>query len=155
MSPDAKHATLEARLERVERQNQWLKRWGTLGFLVVALVVLGAQAGGPQDVVEAREFRLVGEGGETLAALARDDEGFIRLGLTKPDGTPGTSLLLFPGEADTEPMMLIGGSGFGFLNMSAQTPQSAELSFARQSTSWHLVYGGAQIDMSANLTAAG
>ncbi len=87
--------TLAQRLDRVERQNRRLKRWGALALAVIATVMLMGQATGSKiaKVVEAEKFVLRNNSGtiramlsvrenHSLANLAFFDEaGSIRIAL--------------------------------------------------------------------------
>jgi hypothetical protein len=68
--------TLEQRVEKLEKQNKWLKRLGTLAIAVGAVVVLGGQA-------EGKEVRHLL--GKSLAIS--DDAGELRVKLGVQDGT--------------------------------------------------------------------
>jgi hypothetical protein len=63
--------TIEQRLERLERENRWLKAGGTAVVLVLLAVgVMGAAWGKKiPDVVKARAFHVVGNDGTVLARL--------------------------------------------------------------------------------------
>ena len=63
--------TIEQRLERLERQNRWMKRIGALGLAVAAAVLLSGQAKGKdlQDL-KARSLTLIDANGKNRVVLA-------------------------------------------------------------------------------------
>ncbi len=65
---------LSNRLERLERENRWMKRAG-LAVVGVALAVACIGAATPNEipeVIDARMFRVVDEKGETRVGLSAD-----------------------------------------------------------------------------------
>jgi hypothetical protein len=63
--------TVEERLARLERQNRWIRRLGTLGLSVIAIAVLTGQ-GKDEDskALRAHELRIVDAEGRTRILLA-------------------------------------------------------------------------------------
>lgn len=60
---------LTHRLDRLERENRWLKRIGGVVLVGLAAVVLMGQAGPRNRIVEAEKFVLVDKGGKVRAVL--------------------------------------------------------------------------------------
>ncbi len=78
-------ALLTQRLDRVERENRWLKRIGTLVLIAVAAVVLMGQQGAP--VVEAQRFLIRDPAsGKARAALSLLQDGSVGLSIISLDG---------------------------------------------------------------------
>jgi len=80
--------TTEERLEKLERQNRRFKLAGICGLLLVAALVGFAATKGTPEVVDAREFRLVDEGGALRASWQcnKAETSFV---MSYP-GAPGT-----------------------------------------------------------------
>ena len=57
------------RIEKVERQNRWLKYLGLSALMLVAAVMLSGQASPDNNLLEARRFTLRAETGEVRAEL--------------------------------------------------------------------------------------
>ena len=68
--PDVK--SLYARVEKLERQNRWMKRVGIVAsVLVAAVTVMGqAQTNKAKKVVEANEFHLIDDSGRVRAEIS-------------------------------------------------------------------------------------
>jgi len=75
--------TLARRLDRVERENRWLKRAGLVALAVIAAVVLMGQAtqGKVAKVIEAEKFVLRDAEGKPRARLESLPSGLVRLAL--------------------------------------------------------------------------
>ena len=82
--------TTEQRLERLERENRWMRRIGAVGVAVAATVFLIGQGKIP-GTIEAREFVLRGDKGERLGSL---QAGKKRWGLRLLDGAGNTVVSL-------------------------------------------------------------
>ncbi|MEE8156259.1 MAG: hypothetical protein V3T53_15000 [Phycisphaerales bacterium] len=75
------------RTDLLERDCRWWRRFSlALVFALGAAVLLGQQSS--PGVVEAREFRVVGPSGETLASLGHDFRGGVHLMFMDPEGKP-------------------------------------------------------------------
>ena len=87
--------TLARRLDRVERENRWLKRWGALALAVMAAVVLMGQATGSKvaKVVEAERFVVRDASGNTRAVLGSTVLETTQTGAVEK--RPPSSLVLF------------------------------------------------------------
>ena len=66
--------TLAQRLDKVERENRWLKQAGVVALaLIAALVLMGHVVG--EKVIEAERFVLIDSSGDTRAVLAVPEGG--------------------------------------------------------------------------------
>ena len=96
---------LEARLQRLERDNRRLKAGGVVALSAVLVVFLMGQTAPVPDEIKAKRFTAVDEKGRTRAVLIgtltgsslslRDDKGNERVSLFVSDGGP---LLIFDEE---------------------------------------------------------
>ncbi len=79
--------TLARRLDRVERENRWLKQAGVVALAVIVAVGLMGQVtqGKVAKVVEAEKFVLRDKSGKTRAFLGVGDEGTVVLDLNDQD----------------------------------------------------------------------
>jgi len=115
--------TTEQRLEKLERQNRWMRRIGTVAVAVAAAVFLIGQGKdkGPQDLV-VRSLTVEDKDGETRATLATDDQiGGVTLRLCGKDTWPsaflavladGTAgLVLNDKNTKARVSLLLGGDG--------------------------------------------
>ncbi len=85
--------TVEQRLERLERQNRWLKRIATVCVAVVAVVFLLGQGKDKPRVVEAEAFVLRDSEGKQRAVLSMEKPNTPSLVLLDRDGTKRVYLL--------------------------------------------------------------
>ncbi len=85
--------SVEERLERLERQNKWMKRIGAVGVAFVAAVLLMGQgkASQPVKVVVAEKFVLTDSDGKTCGEWGTD-RGLVRLLLRDQEGHELVSL---------------------------------------------------------------
>ena len=100
---------LESRVERLERQNRWLKAGGAVALSAVLIVFLMGQAASVPDEIKAQRFTAVDEKGRTRAVLIgtltgsflslQDDKGNERVSLSVSDGVGPH--LIFNGEDKT------------------------------------------------------
>jgi len=101
-------ARLEARIERLERQNRRLKVGGLVAAAVLgALVWMGVSLG--ENIMNADAYTLVGPKGEPRAMLALapdeptlmmyDPQGRVRMWLGMLDDTPG--MVIFDEKGET------------------------------------------------------
>ena len=104
------------RLEKLERQNRWLKRLGVLGFLVACAVLLMAQTK-PQNVhfekVEARQFVLRDAAGRARAYLDAQDS---------PTGVAG--LTLYGGDGKLRAALTLQGNEPSVVFYDARGPRA-------------------------------
>ena len=127
--------TLARRVDKVERENRWLKQAGVVALAVIAAVVLMGQATATKvaKVVEAEEFVLKDASGtvrsrlevweDTVSLTLHDRNGNERLSLgVKDDGSPWVRL--FGGTVD-----LLGGT----LQLGPSTAKSPWLLTVRES----------------------
>ncbi len=79
--------SVEERLERLERQNKWMRRLGAVGVALVATVILMGQgkASQPAKVVVAEKFVLMDSDGKTWGEWGTD-RGLVRLLLRDQEG---------------------------------------------------------------------
>ena len=102
--------TTEQRLERLERQNQWMRRLGAVGVALVATVFLMGQAEDKTAVLEAQRFVL------------KDGKGRVRAELgTQEDGWVGLSLMDIRGKRRTFMACWDRGNGFGAFGKDGDT----------------------------------
>jgi hypothetical protein len=87
---------LEQRLERLERENRWMRRIGAVGVAVVAAVFLIGQ-GKDKELpdLEVRSLKVKDNAGKVRAVLASDTDGTVYLRLRDKDGKPRAGLTLF------------------------------------------------------------
>lgn len=128
---------LTERVNRLERQNRWLKIGAAVIAVAVLAVVLMGQAPGEKvleaDTVKAKEFRVVDDAGKVWATLdARidgmpilalyDAAGERRVELVRyPDGTVGLELDDATGERRAELSMYAhGGPGLKLYNAAGK-----------------------------------
>ena len=120
--------TLARRLDRVERENRWLKQAGVVALVVIAAVGLIGQATGKvAKVVEAERFVLLDASGETRAVLIQtkggsslnlyDEKGKLRIGLVS-------------GAADETGLSLYDAAGEGRAMLALKPETSPALRFA-------------------------
>ncbi|PYO22967.1 MAG: hypothetical protein DMD88_05215 [Candidatus Rokuibacteriota bacterium] len=78
---------LKHRLDRLERENRWLKRLGTFVLVGATALALMGQQRGPAPVVEAQRF-LINDpaSGKARAALSLLQDGSVGLSLISVDG---------------------------------------------------------------------
>src|SRR2546429_7574119 len=78
---------LKPRLDRLERENRWLKRLGTFVLVGATALALMGQQRGPAPVVEAQRF-LINDpaSGKARAALSLLQDGSVGLSLISVDG---------------------------------------------------------------------
>jgi hypothetical protein len=85
--------TTEQRLERLERENKWMRRVGAVGVAVVAAVVLmGQEKAESLPDLEVRSLRLKDKDGKVRAMLSLGLLGSPSLSLHAKDGMPRASL---------------------------------------------------------------
>jgi hypothetical protein len=97
--------TLEQRLDRLERENRWMRRIGAVGVAVAAAVFLIGQGNGPPDLV-VRSLKVVDKDGKVCIELVttaagspilrlKDNSGKTRVAMVVPrDGLSYTGLYL-------------------------------------------------------------
>ena len=66
--------TIEQRLDRLERQNRFLKGTGAAVLLALMAVALMGAGGAIPDVIRAREFRVIGKDGKPYIAMGNVPE---------------------------------------------------------------------------------
>jgi hypothetical protein len=88
--------TLEQRLQRLERQNRWMKRLGAVMLAVLAVGVLVAQKKAVPDEVAAKRFVLRDDQGRERAALGPLEHG-CSLGMFDKDRKIGLALGVWGG----------------------------------------------------------
>ena len=121
----------ETRLRKLELDNRRMKRLGALALLAIGAAVVGAPGGGSQDVMEAREFRLVDELGRTRAAFVWDaNDEIVRLGTLQPDGTPGTTIVMEHEPGEQYSLLLLDGE---FVMQNRTDPGNPYLKFLIES----------------------
>src|SRR5437667_3023585 len=83
---------LKHRLDRLERENRWLKRLGTFVLVGATALALMGQQRGPAPVVEAQRF-LINDpaSGKARAALSLLQDGSVGLSLISADGKSSSS----------------------------------------------------------------
>ena len=93
--------TVEQRVERLERQNRWMKRLVAVTLAVMAAVVLVAQGKSPPEEIQAKRFVLKVDKDKYRAALGPVEHG-VSLVMTGKDekaglmlGVWGTPFLVF------------------------------------------------------------
>jgi len=81
--------TTEQRLERLERENKWMRRIGAVAVAVAAAVFLVGQ-GKDKELpdLEVRSLTVKDEDGRTRAMLATLSDGLPYLSLSDKDGRP-------------------------------------------------------------------
>jgi len=88
--------TMEKRLQRLERQNRWMKRLAAVMLAVVAASVLVAQKKPTPDTLEAKRFILRDDDGRGRAALGLVERG-CSLGMFEKDEKTGLMLGVWGG----------------------------------------------------------
>ncbi len=103
--------TLERRLDRVERENRWLKRAGVIALAVIAAVVLMGQGmrktpppGKPGKIVGAEQFIVHDARGGVRAELGTLPNGTVRLVLYDR-GNPGQTRVILSAGPVTSPAL--------------------------------------------------
>ena len=118
--------TVEQRLERLERQNRWLKRIATVCVAVVAVVFLLRQGKDKPRVVEAEAFVLRDSEGKQRAVLSMEKPNTPSLVLLDQNGTKRVYLLaeqggraslgLGPGDGGIRTVLRVNSGGDAHLN---------------------------------------
>ena len=145
-----------ARLERVERENRWMKRLGGFALLVLLSVPLLGQAA-PKNIVKAEKFVLVDKDGKERGVLGMDDnrpynmlrgreigphlalfdmDGKKRIELALwPEGSP--SLFLMDRNGERRASLVVGPDGLSKLilfdedgDKLFEMPRSRDIEFA-------------------------
>src|SRR5256884_6642665 len=112
---------LKPRLDRLERENRWLKRMGTFVLVGATALALMGQQRGPAPVVEAQRF-LINDpaSGKARAALSLLQDGSVGLSLISADGKSlslsadaggNMGLSLVDGNKTTRAGPIAGGAG--------------------------------------------
>ncbi len=108
---DATIETLERRLDRVERENRWLKQAGVVALAVIAAIVLMGQAtwklappGKPGKVVGAEQFIVHDARGGVRAELGTLPNGTVRL-ILYDRGNPGETRVILSAGPETSPAL--------------------------------------------------
>ena len=103
--------TLARRLDKVERENQRLKRSGVVALAVIAAIVLMGQAasklappGKPGKVVGAEQFIVHDARGGVRATLGTLPDGTVRLVLYDR-GNPGETRVILSAGPDSSPAL--------------------------------------------------
>jgi len=119
---------LNARLEKLEKENRRMKKTGIVAVVLASTFLIGGQAK-TSKVVEANEFRLVDGSGKVRGTFVTNNDGQTLLTLTDSTGrvatslgtgTQGSSLIL--GSADTNAWIhIIAGTKIGGLHMAGPT----------------------------------
>jgi hypothetical protein len=105
---------LSARLEKVERQNRWMRAGGIAALVLVAAGAAMGQAAAPPKVIQAERFEVRDAGGKTRAVLGINPEGVAELALHDKIGEPRIGMDVAPegpsrawlGEAGKRGIML-------------------------------------------------
>lgn len=121
---------LYARLDRLERDNRRLKRYGGVAWLLLAGMLLGGMAfDDVPEVIRARRFEVPGEPGKpAVVALGKDEAGSGILAVNGPKGSgclvsAGASLGITVFQKDNKPVVLLGeakGGDSGVLTLFAK-----------------------------------
>jgi hypothetical protein len=95
--------TLEQRVEKLERQNRWLKRGGVAGAAFIAAVMLMGQGKEKPRVVEAERFVLKNDKGKTQGQWVSGTVPKLTIGTTGEEmlrltGSPRPDLKIFDQE---------------------------------------------------------
>ncbi len=144
---------LRDRLDRLERGNRRLRRFGLFAFLGVGLVFLMGQAGGNiPEVIEARRFVVKDASGRNLAALGTDRDGAPLLVLTNLDGGLGATLevtavrrpalTLYDRTGNSRAIMSVDSEGSPSLSLTDKTgTPRVGLAVATQGSGGLVLYG--------------
>ncbi len=107
-------ATIESlarRVDKVERENRWLKRAGVIALAVIAAIVLMGQAasklappGKPGKVVGAEQFIVHDARGGVRAVLGTLPDGTVRLVLYDR-GNPGETRVILSAGPESSPAL--------------------------------------------------
>ena len=86
--------TLARRLDKVERENRWLKQAGVVALVVIGAVVLMGQATPSKvaKVIEAEKFVVRDKSGKVRAELSMSADGSPQLILRSSEGKSGAVL---------------------------------------------------------------
>jgi hypothetical protein len=110
--PDVK--SLFERIERLERQNRWIKRMGTVAVLSVAVLLVSGQAKvDTKKIVEANEFVLKDTNGAVRARLG------MGLVFTMKNGP---SLVLYDGDGVQQRVWVATSEGQAQINLTSSGP---------------------------------
>jgi hypothetical protein len=85
--------TLEQRVEKLERQNRWMRLLGAMGLAVVAAVFLVAQGKAAPKAIEAEQFVVKDAKGRVRAKLGRLAEGTFGLVIHDAEGNKRIGVL--------------------------------------------------------------
>ena len=103
--------TLARRLDKVERENRWLKRAGVVALAVIAAVALMGQGirktappGKPGKIVGAEQFIVHDARGGVRAELGTLPNGTVRLVLYDR-GNPGETRVILSAGPETSPAL--------------------------------------------------
>ncbi len=103
--------TLARRLDRVERENRWLKQAGVVTLAVIAAIVLMGQAasklappGKPGKIVGAEQFIVHDARGGVRAELGTLPNGTVRLVLYDR-GNPGETRVILSAGPESSPAL--------------------------------------------------
>ena len=145
---------LRDRVDRLERGNRRLRRFGLFAFLGVGfLVVMGQTSSGiVPEVIEAKRFVVKDAGGRNLAALGTDRDGAPLLVLTNLDGGLGATLevtaarrptlTLYDRDSHSRAIMSVDSEGSPSLSLNDKTgtPRVC-LAVATQGSGGLVLYG--------------
>jgi hypothetical protein len=98
--------TTEQRLERLERENRWVRRIGAVAVAVAAAVFLIGQGRQEPRVIEAEKFVLLDHEGNERAVLG------MRFGRTKRDSA---AMLFFKNKRGARTAHFVGGHAPGLM----------------------------------------
>jgi hypothetical protein len=155
--------TTEQRLERLERENRWMRRIGAVGVAVAAAVFLIGQGEGKvDDVLYAKRFVVVGDQNVPRGSFGVDKEGASVLSLLTDDlRTPLRLRASKDGDAHISFLDNTGGMCASFGRQADGTPEltlwdgkrqrRSELSVSRKTDNTRLVFwdrkGHRRLDM--------
>ncbi len=118
--------TLEQRLEKLERENRWMRRIGAVGVAIAAAVFLIGQGKDKPRVVEAEAFVLRDGEGKQRAVLSMEKPNTPSLVLLDQNGTKRVYLLaeqggraslgLGPGDGGIRTVLRVNSGGDAHLN---------------------------------------
>jgi len=146
-------AILKDRLDRLERGNRRVRRFGLFAFLGVGLVFLMGQAGSNiPEVIEAKRFVVKDASGRNLAALGTDRDGAPLLVLTNLDGGLGATLevtaarrptlTLYDRAGNSRAIMSVDSEGSPSLSLTDKTgTPRVGLAVATQGSGGLVLYG--------------
>ena len=117
---------LAQRLERVERDLRWWKRFGgTTLTILVAIMLLAATSGKVPDEIRAKRFVLEDANGKERASLTAEADGQARLIVHDENGIGRAALGVLP---DGSPVLGLGGkSGKARVSLAVMAPNDTPI----------------------------